>query len=83
MELNLCQSPRYGRQKLSINGVPVDGEIDCYAQELYWLHPQLGVFELKRGDNILEVRTLEPNPEAETGNLFGLDYIFLIRRHGR
>ena len=80
VELNLCQSPQYGRQELSINGIPVKGEMDCYSPELYWLHPKLGVFRLKRGPNTLEVRTLEPNPAAEAGNLFGLDYIFLIKQ---
>jgi hypothetical protein len=80
VELNLCQSPGYGRQKLFINGIPVDRDIDCYAAELFWLHPQVGVFDLKGGDNILEVRTLEPNPAAEAGNLFGLDYIFLVKQ---
>ena len=28
----------------------------------------------------LEVETLEPNREASPGNLFGLDYIFLVRQ---
>ena len=80
IELNLCQSANYGRQKMSINGIPVEGVIDCYASELFWLHPFLGVFELKKGNNILGVRTLTPNPRAEAGNLFGLDYIFLIQQ---
>jgi hypothetical protein len=80
VELNLCQSPHYGRYRLYVNGVPVGQEIDGYSEKLFWIHPKLGVFDLKEGDNILEVRTLEPNPAAETGNLFGLDYIFLIRK---
>jgi len=80
IELNLCQSPEYGRQKLFINGIPVEGEIDCYSAELFWLHPKLGIFDLIKGGNILEVRTLEPNPAAAMGNLFGLDYIFLIKQ---
>jgi len=37
------------------------------------------MFDLEKGDNILEVEAMEPNPEAESGNQFGLDYIFLIR----
>jgi hypothetical protein len=80
VELNLCMSPDYGRQKLSINGVAVDQTIDCYSPKLYWLHPKLGVFNLKEGDNTLEVEALQPNPEADPKNLFGLDYIFLIRQ---
>lgn len=80
IELNLCMSPDYGRQKLSINGVAVDQVIDCYSPKLYWLHPKLGVFDLKEGDNTLEVEALQPNPEASSRHLFGLDYIFLIRQ---
>ena len=80
IELNLCQSPQYGRQKLYINGMAVDGEIDSYSPELFWLHPQLGVFDLREGTNVLEVRTLESNPAADAGNLFGLDYIFLVKQ---
>lgn len=80
VKLNLCMSPDYGRHKLSINGRAVDGVFDCYRSKLYWLHPQLGVFDLKEGDNTLEVEALEPNPKASPKNQFGLDYIFLIRQ---
>jgi hypothetical protein len=80
VELNLCLSPDYGKQKLYVNGIPVKGEIYCYSETLFWLHPKLGVFELKRGKNILGIQTLEPNPDAKPGNLFGLDYIFLIKQ---
>jgi hypothetical protein len=80
VELNLCMSPDYGRQKLSIDGVPVEQDIDCYSPQLFWLHPKLGVFDLREGDNTLEVETLEPNPLASSKNLFGLDYIFLIKQ---
>ena len=80
VELNLCMSPDYGRQKLYVNGVPVEQVIDEYSPKLYLLHPKLGVFDLKQGENILEVEALEPNPAAQPGNLFGLDYIFLVRQ---
>ena len=80
VELNLCQSPDYGRQRLFINKIPVDQVVDCYSSKLYWLHPKLGVFDLKEGDNTLEVEACDPNPEAQPGNLFGLDYVFLVRQ---
>jgi hypothetical protein len=78
--LNLCQSPDYGRQKLFINGRAADGIVDGYHHGLYWLQPDLGVFNLRRGDNTLVVVALPPNPEARPGNRFGLDYILLIRQ---
>jgi hypothetical protein len=80
VKLNLCMSPDYGRQRLTINGATVDKIIDCYSPQLYWLHPQLGVFDLKAGNNTLEIEALEPNPKATEKGLFGLDYIFLTRQ---
>ncbi len=80
VELNLCQSPDYGMYRLSINGLPAGEPIDGYASKLYWLHPKLGVFDLKEGHNTLVVEAFEPNPAAQPGNKFGLDYVFLIRQ---
>jgi hypothetical protein len=83
IELNLCTSPSYGRQELSVNGKRAEGEaaiFDGYSPALGWIRPKLGAFELKEGDNTLEVRALTPNREAKAGGLFGLDYIFLIAR---
>ena len=80
IELNLCMAPEYGRQRIFINGVAADQVIDCYSPRLYWLHPKLGLFDLKEGENILVVEALPPNSEARPGNLFGLDYIFLVRQ---
>jgi hypothetical protein len=80
IELNLCMSPDYGRHQISVNGVLVDHIIDQYSPVLFWLHPKLGLFHLKKGDNNLEVETLEANPNGTMKNLFGLDYIFLVRQ---
>ena len=49
-ELNLCMSPNFGRQKLSINGKAAEQVLDEYSPQLYFLHPQLGVFELRDGE---------------------------------
>ncbi len=88
IELNLCQSPEYGRQRLYVNVKPMEGEaegvrgatVDCWSEKLYWLHEKIGVFDLNEGDNTLVVEALEPNPKAAPGSLFGLDYIFLVRQ---
>lgn len=79
IELNLCMSPDYGRQKLSINGRPVDRVIDCYSPKTHWLQAKLGAFDLGEGENRLEIEALEPNSDATGRNAFGLDYIFLVR----
>ncbi len=80
VELNLCMSPDYGRQRLIINGVAAEQVVDGYSPELFWLHPKLGAFDFVEGENVLEVEALEPNGKAMPGNLFGLDYIFLVRQ---
>ncbi len=79
VELNLCMAPDYGRQKLSLNGKAADQTLDCYSPTLTWLHAALGTFDLVQGDNTLEVEALAPNPKATGKNLFGLDYVFLVR----
>jgi hypothetical protein len=81
VELNLCTSPDYGRQEFMVNGKRAEiGAVDCYSEKLSWMRPKLGVFDLAEGDNTLEALALEPNPAAQPGNRFGLDYIFLIRQ---
>jgi hypothetical protein len=79
VEINLCKSPDYGRMKLSVNGKDAGPVIDDYSPTLDWQRAKLGLFDLQAGDNTLEIRAMAPNPEARPGNLFGLDYIFLVR----
>ena len=81
MMLNLCLSPDYGKYRFRVNERGCDQVIDAWSASLFWARPVLGVFDLNRGDNILEVLLLEPNPQAKPGNLFGLDYIFLERKN--
>ena len=69
----------YGRYKITVNGTAVAAIVDCYSDKLFWLHPKLGVFPLKKGENVLTIESLASNPAAQPGSLFGLDYVFLIR----
>jgi hypothetical protein len=80
VRLNLCQSPDYGRQKLFVNGRAAAGIVDGYRAGLFWIHPSLGVFDLRKGDNTLVIVALPANPKALPGNRFGLDYILLIHQ---
>jgi alpha-glucosidase len=80
IELNLAMSPDYGRYRFFVNGEAVPGVVDCYSPTLYWLHPTIGVFRLRRGENVLTVESLVPNPAARTGSVLGLDYIFLVKQ---
>ncbi len=80
IELNLAMSPEYGRYRFFVNGEAVPGLIDAYSPRLFWLHPVLGIFPLRKGANTLTVELATPNAEAKPGNLFGLDYVFLVRQ---
>ncbi|MCX6223711.1 MAG: DUF2961 domain-containing protein [Bacteroidia bacterium] len=79
MMVNLCMSPDYGKYRFRVNDQESQQIADAWSAKLFWVRPVLGQFTLKQGDNILEVSLLEPNPQAKSGNLFGLDYIFLTR----
>ncbi|NLE39888.1 MAG: DUF2961 domain-containing protein, partial [Pirellulaceae bacterium] len=78
VELNLCMAADYGRYKFSVNGQELPQVVDGYSPKLYWRQVKLGPFNLRKGDNTLEVEMLEPNPNAKPGNWFGLDYVFLV-----
>ena len=80
VELNLAMAADYGRFRLFVNGQAVPEPIECYSPRLFWLHPRLGVFHLVKGENILTVESLAPNPAAKEGSLFGLDYVFLVKQ---
>ncbi|MCX6561892.1 MAG: DUF2961 domain-containing protein, partial [Candidatus Aminicenantes bacterium] len=66
--------------QLAVKFTAVAAIIDCYSDKLFWLHPKLGVFRLKKGENVLTIESLAPNPAAKPGSLFGLDYVFLIKQ---
>ncbi len=78
IDLNLGQSPDYGRVRLLVNGTPA-GEYDGYSERLFWIHPRIGEFDLPAGDAILTVEALAPNPAAKLGANLGLDYVLLTR----
>ena len=80
IEINLCMSPDYGRYRLLVNGRRALPSVDGYSPKLFWQQARLGVFNLLQGDNVLTAETLEPNGAAKPGNLFGLDYVFLIKK---
>jgi len=77
--LNLSMSPNYGKYQFRVNNQPSDQIIDAWSSKLYWVRPVLGQFHLTKGDNTIDVKLVEPNPLANTGNRFGLDYLFLIQ----
>ena len=79
--VNLCMSPDYGKYRFLVNDQESGQVVDAWSARLFWVQQVLGRFQLKQGDNILEISLLEPNPLAKTGNLLGLDYILLTREY--
>ncbi len=79
VNLNLAMAPDYGRHRFFVNDKAAT-TFDGYAPSLSWRQPDLGLFDLKKGDNTLTVETLGKNPQAIPGNFFGLDYVFLVKQ---
>ncbi len=75
------KAPDYGTHKLAVNGQPVKDPIDLYHTKVLAEDEQsLGVFDLTQGDNTLEVQVAGANEKAKPGNMFGLDYLRLIKK---
>lgn len=68
----------YGIHQLSINGVKAGEPIDFYNPEVKPTKEiDLGVFDLKQGENELTVNVVGANEKAIKAYMFGLDYILL------
>ncbi len=74
------KAPDYGIHKLAVNGQPAKAPVDLYHPKVIADDEQsLGVFDLIQGDNTLEVQVVGANEKAVPGNMFGLDYLRLIK----
>ncbi|MGC8886340.1 MAG: DUF2961 domain-containing protein [Verrucomicrobiia bacterium] len=68
----------YGIHQIAINGVKAGEPIDFYNPEVKPTEEiDLGVFELKQGENELAVTVVGANEKAIKAYMFGLDYILL------
>ncbi len=78
--LNLTHAPDYGIFSLEINGQPVDGTMDLYAESV--TNPDsisIGNFNLHAGENKMKIKIEGHNPEAIPAYMFGLDYMLLSK----
>jgi len=68
----------YGIMDFYVNGEKVEGPYDFYNDGVV-VTPEtsLGVFELKRGQNVFKVQITGVNPDAAPRYMFGLDYLRL------
>jgi len=68
----------YGIHQLAVNGRNTGGPIDFYTADVTPSDEMdLGVFELKAGDNLLSVTVVGANERAIKSYMFGLDYLLL------
>jgi len=73
------QAPDYGIDQLSINGEKAGDPLDFYYEKVIVAKERgLGRFDLKQGENLLEVSVVGQRPEALPGCMFGLDYLKLV-----
>ena len=72
------RAPDYGIHQLAINGRNAGGPIDFYQPKV---NPSeeldLGVFDLKQGDNEFSATITGANAKAVKDHMFGLDYLML------
>jgi len=78
---SFTKAPDYGIHKLAVNGQPVKDPVDLFNKKVIAEDEQsLGVFDLTQGDNKLEVQVVGANEKAKPGNMFGLDYLRLVKK---
>jgi hypothetical protein len=72
------RAPDYGIHQLAINGQSAGKPMDFYNPDVQpSAEVELGVFELKAGDNELSVKVVGANEKAIKAYMFGLDYLLL------
>lgn len=78
VKASFCHARDYGIHTLWINDKEV-GRIDFYGDGVKWVIVDLGVHDLKKGENVLKARVEGRNSSAIPGHMLGLDYLLLER----
>ena len=73
----LTFAPDYGKFNLSLNGRSVSQVFDGYNDKLLVKTVSLGRFNLKKGENILEISVAGTRPNEKKTAFFGLDYLMV------
>lgn len=71
----LTLGPDYGKFTLMLNGQKALAEVDAFSDQLVLKTVELGYFELKEGENILEITVEQARPNDKKTAFFGLDYL--------
>ncbi len=73
-----------GIVEFELNGESIGQRSDFYSADLKASGPtSLGVHEFKQGRNLLTVKMLGSNPDAEPNHIFGIDYVKLEPDDGK
>ena len=76
--LGLTKSWDYGIHQPLVNGADVGEPVDLLAAAITPLRLDLGVHELQSGDNLVGLRCVGTNPDANPKNhMAGIDYVLL------
>ena len=68
----------YGIHQFAVNGEKAGAPVDFYNPEVQaGKELELGVFELKQGDNEISATVLGANEKADKAYMLGLDYLLL------
>jgi hypothetical protein len=73
----LTFAPDYGKFNISLNGHSVSQVFDGYNDKLLVKTLSLGRFNLKKGENILEISVAGTRPNEKKTAFFGLDYLMV------
>ena len=72
-----------GIVQFALNGEDIGEPWDFYRADLTGSGPvSLGIHELRKGRNLLTVKMLGANPDAEPNHIFGIDYVKLAPDEG-
>lgn len=74
-----CHARDYGIHKLTLGGKDA-GQYDFFGDGVQWKKISLGTFDLNAGTTLLEVECKGHHAGAEPRNMFGLDYLLLVRK---
>ena len=67
-----------GIVQFALNGQGISEPVDFYKPDLSATGPtSLGVHEFKKGVNLLTIKMIGSNPDAEPNHIFGIDYVKL------
>jgi len=77
----LTRAVDYGIIQMYLNGLPLGTKFDGYIESgVKPMLVDLGTHVLSKGDNMLTLKILGANPNAQPGNMVGIDYLQFTKK---